>query len=274
MLHVEVAIPVEFHRNMCRKFARNSVQIPKEKFASSQMCSYCGCFWNESEFQMRLKSKHVTMKAKTKRLIEQLNRSNKEDGQLSGKQRKRAKWLQKRATQYMEMKCEQCGHKSKIKMEKPKKKSKATAAESNSKANNSAAEQEDVIAIEEDIKTKTTKKKKKNKNKLAGLKLPLEGKQDKQQTHKPNIIKTPPQNPMPLPIAKTQAPKTITPNLQSQKSKKKKKTSSNITPTISKTVSKTQQQNSLLQLAALLKQSSSSSDGKSSTQKRLESLLK
>ncbi|XP_073847592.1 uncharacterized protein [Musca autumnalis] len=276
-----------YYMNMCRRYVKNTIQIPKEKFATTQMCSHCGLFWSESEFRMKLKSQHVTVKGKTKRLIEKLGKS-KEPGQkalLTGKQRKRAKWLQKRATQHIEIKCDQCQHKSIVKLDKPKNKRKPLANVEE------ATNQEEAVVIENEQKPKT-KKKKKNKDKLAGLKVPLDNskpKEEKQQ-NATNKQKTP-QKQTATTTAKTcptattaQTPK-ITPQLaQSSKTKKKKKSSNASTTTTSpaannsnnkvqKVVSKTQQQNSLLQLAALLKKNSSNS-GKSSTQNRLESLLK
>lgn len=258
---------------MCRKLVRNTIQIPKEKFASTQMCSHCGLFWSESEFRMKLKSQHVTVKGKTKRLIEKLQKSKEPDQKdlLTGKQRKRAKWLQKRATQHIEIKCDQCQHKSIVKLDKPKKKAK--------KVDDVADAQEEVIVIEGNGTKPKAKKKKKNKDKVAGLKIPLDKKQDKPlQQQNANKQKTPQKEKPPT----AQTPKVTQQLTQTNKTKKKKKPS-NATTTpkasnnnnnkVQKVVSKTQQQNSLLQLAALLKNNSSNS-GKNSTQNRLEALLK
>ncbi|XP_075164947.1 uncharacterized protein LOC142237496 [Haematobia irritans] len=258
-----------YYMNMCRKYIRNAVQIPKEKFAATRMCSHCGSFWSESDFKLKLKSQHITMKGKTKRLIEKLN-TTKEPGQrgsLSGKQRKRAKWLQKRATQYMEIKCDLCQHISKIKMEKPKNKPKKVVDAED--ADVLMVEQEESLRAENDTKSKV-KKKKKNKNKLAGLKLPLEMQQDK----KPENAKTP-QKPQQTSSSVVATPKTPTLKTQPSKSKKKNISGNTTNPSnnANKVVSKTQQQNSLLQLAALLKKNSTSNE-KTSAQKRLESLLK
>lgn len=272
-------------RNMCRTFVKNAVQIPKEKFATTQMCSGCGCFWSESEFKMKLKSQHVRMKGKTKRLIEKLNKS-KEPGQkslLSGKQRIRAKWLQKRVTQRLEIMCDQCHHKSIIKMEKPKRRKQKKPADADADdgvMNVNQLEDEEVVAIEDETKVKV-KKKKKNKNKSAGLKLPLDVQVNKQENQIISKPKTPQKTTL-APLSATQkTPKQEQHIKQSAKEKKQKKKSTTAsTPTTAasshgsnKGVSKTKQQNSLLQLAALLKQNSSS-DSKNATQKRLESLLK
>ncbi|XP_005179021.1 uncharacterized protein LOC101893795 [Musca domestica] len=271
-----------YYMNMCRKLVRNTIQIPKEKFASTQMCSHCGLFWSESEFRMKLKSQHVTVKGKTKRLIEKLQKSKEPDQKdlLTGKQRKRAKWLQKRATQHIEIKCDQCQHKSIVKLDKPKKKAK--------KVDDVADVQQEAIALDENGPKSKPKKKKKNKDKVAGLKIPLDKQQEKplqqQNTNKPKTPQKekPPTMTSPCPAPTAQTPKVAQQLTQTNKTKKKKKpsnatttpkASNNNSNKVQKVVSKTQQQNSLLQLAALLKNNSSNS-GKNSTQNRLEALLK
>ncbi|XP_055904352.1 ribosomal L1 domain-containing protein CG13096 [Eupeodes corollae] len=133
---------------------------------------------------------------------------------LSRKQKKRAKWLKKKICNNVEITCEFCKLKTKQALIKTKEKIKTE-------------EKEPEIEI-------PTKKKKKKKDKSAGLKL------DK--VIKPPVTLQPQSQPH---------PKKPNPNPPAKKNNKSKAQPAKAK--IEKTISKTQKQNSLLQLAKMLK---------------------
>ncbi|KAI9577608.1 uncharacterized protein LOC119641379 [Glossina fuscipes] len=275
--------------NNCRTIANTKLQMPKEKFGTSQMCSHCGCFWHESEFKLKPHSQQVPVRAKALKLIAKLEETNQEHYKnvLTGKQRRRAKWLKKRITNYMKVKCELCQHKTLIKMEKPQKKKRLN------KNANLPIEEEETVS---DVHLKSIKKKKNKANKNAGLNKPKQ--HFDQEKHLP--VKTPtvliPSKPSVeatkqinktkfvskqptvksksnnARITQSQSPAT---KVNSSKKHKSKQSSKISTPPVA-VQSKTQRKNSLLQLAALLKQQTTSNrtETAKSTQQRLEALLK
>ncbi|TMW43596.1 hypothetical protein DOY81_011327, partial [Sarcophaga bullata] len=205
-----------YYVNTCRSLSRNSLLLPKEKLATSQMCSHCGYFWYEGKFRTKSIPKR-TFNNSAKRLIEKLEKNNStENGTpLNKSQRKRAKWLKKCLSKRLEITCENCNRKSTIEMEIPKNKS----------VNNKQQ------FVKTDWKTslnsnnKSDKKSQKNSigQNLVSQKLKTDTSQQKTTSSKELKV-------------------------QSEGKKNKKK---NITAT--KVISKTQSQNNLLQLAALLK---------------------
>uniref|UniRef100_A0A1A9VL16 Uncharacterized protein n=1 Tax=Glossina austeni TaxID=7395 RepID=A0A1A9VL16_GLOAU len=276
-----------YYINNCRSIANTKLQMPKEKFGTSQMCSHCGCFWHESEFKLKPQSQQVPVRTKALKLIAKLEETNQEHSQnvLRGKQRRRAKWLKKRITNYMKVKCELCHHTTLIKMEKPQ-----TKKRLNKNANLPMEEEETVS----DVHLKSIKKKKNKANKNAGLNIPKQHcEQEKQQSvkaqtvlikSKPSVAATkqinetkfvskqPTVKPKSNNTRITQSPAT---KANSNKKHKSKQSSKISTPPVA-VQSKTQRKNSLLQLAALLKQQTTSdgTETAKSTQKRLEALLK
>uniref|UniRef100_A0A1B0AXF9 Uncharacterized protein n=1 Tax=Glossina palpalis gambiensis TaxID=67801 RepID=A0A1B0AXF9_9MUSC len=278
-----------YYINNCRTIANTKLQMPKEKFGTSQMCSHCGCFWHESEFKLKPHSQQVPVTAKALKLIAKLEETNQEHYKnvLTGKQRRRAKWLKKRITNYMKVKCELCQHKTLIKMEKPQKKKRLN------KNANLPIEEEETVS---DVHLKSIKKKKNKANKNAGLNKPKQ--HFDQEKHLP--VKTPtaliPSKPSVeatkqinktkfvskqptvksksnnARITQSQSPAT---KVNSSKKHKSKQSSKISTPPVA-VQSKTQRKNSLLQLAALLKQQTTSNrtETAKSTQQRLEALLK
>lgn len=278
---------VLFYSNNCRSIASTKLQMPKEKFGTSQMCSHCGCFWHESEFKLKPHSQQVPVRSKALKLIAKLEETNQEHSQnvLRGKQRRRAKWLKKRITNYMKVKCELCHHTTLIKMEKPQKKKRL-----NTNANLPMEEEETVS----DVHLKSIKKKKNKANKNAGLNIPKQHfEQEKHQPAKTQTVfirskpsvaatkqinetkfvsKQPTVKPKSNSTRITQSPAT---KANSNKKHKSKQSSKISTPPVA-VQSKTQRKNSLLQLAALLKQQTTSdrTETTKSTQKRLEALLK
>ncbi|KAL9917574.1 uncharacterized protein ACN427_000304 isoform 1-T5 [Glossina fuscipes fuscipes] len=275
--------------NNCRTIANTKLQMPKEKFGTSQMCSHCGCFWHESEFKLKPHSQQVPVRAKALKLIAKLEETNQEHYKnvLTGKQRRRAKWLKKRITNYMKVKCELCQHKTLIKMEKPQKKKRLN------KNANLPIEEEETVS---NVHLKSIKKKKNKANKNTGLNKPKQ--HFDQEKHLP--VKTPtvliPSKPSVeatkqinktkfvskqptvksksnnARITQSQSPAT---KVNSSKKHKSKQSSKISTPPVA-VQSKTQRKNSLLQLAALLKQQTTSNrtETAKSTQQRLEALLK
>lgn len=234
------------YMNNCRNISKTTLQIPREKFAVSQMCPFCSSFWSESEFSLKLNSQQVANNSKTRKLIDMLDKSKDVNfkGNLSRKQINRAKWLKKRLTNSIEINCYQCKRKSLVKMEKPENKIKETT-EINTQFQNT-----------DNLKDQIKKpKKKKIKCERSGLKIPHENKP---------IISTP------LTKSETFQSKPLG-KIVNQKSPHGQQTSKVIKN--NKVVSKTQKQNSVLQLATLLKNQSSSS-AKNLAQKRLEALLK
>ncbi|KAM7342236.1 uncharacterized protein ACRADG_009712 [Cochliomyia hominivorax] len=199
-----------YYINMCRRLTKD-IQIAKEKFVPSQMCPYCGCFWNDVQFGLKLVTKRLQNSSKNKKLIDGLKQNDYgTEKRLTKRQKNRAKWLQKKVSNHLEIKCFQCKHKSLLKMENQK--------------------QQDFINEKTECKAETPKLSLKKANNLKNLK--KEGIDNK-----------------------------------STKGSKK-----NIGLS-SKKMSKTQKQNSLLQLASLLKKQSNNSR-LNCVQNRLQSFLK
>ncbi|XP_065369601.1 uncharacterized protein LOC135961890 [Calliphora vicina] len=222
-----------YYINTCRKLARNNLQIPKEKFATSHMCPYCGCFWNDSTYGLKLISKQFNNNSKTKKLIEKLEQVKGSTGKvLNKKQKNRAKWLMKKNSHNLAISCYQCKRKSLLKLENPKLKTRQQLVQEKSQT------EKETPAFESGKKLLShhQQKNKNGSNLENNISTPLPSKSKKE-------------------ISKT----------------KNKKVANNNAP--NKVVSKTQKQNSLLQLAALL-QKQTKDDKKNSAQKRLESFLK
>ncbi|XP_049308214.1 uncharacterized protein LOC125777427 [Bactrocera dorsalis] len=273
----------------CRKLAKANIYLPKDKFSQNTMCPRCCSKWSETNYKMFLKPQQIAYSTKAKKQIEKLNEAKtsiEKRRALTRKQRKRAKWLQKRVLSSVVIECELCQHKTSIKLEKPGK----TENDSENKDNIDLEE----IATPESITTtlvNAKKKKKKIKDKTAGLKVDktknLTKLNDKKQIE-PSILKqkvpTATNTSKPQPINKVaakinpsnKATTKPTTNLgQPLKAKKQKQKKAKPTNIATKAVqSKTQQQNSLLQLAALLKSQTATKSATNATQKRLESLLK
>ncbi|XP_011192721.2 uncharacterized protein LOC105218685 [Zeugodacus cucurbitae] len=274
----------------CRKLAKSTIWMPKEKFSTHTMCPRCSSKWNETNYKMFLKPQQIAYSTKARKQIEKLQEAKtsiENRRALTRKQRKRAKWLQKRVLNSVVIQCELCAHKTKIEMQKPNK------TESNNETTDTT-ELEDIVPTETVAPTPVNlkKKKKKNKDKTAGLKLDKSKNlatknnevQNKTSVNKQVVpaatIKLQPSNKVVAKVnptnkvaAKPTKPTAILSQpLKAKKQKQQKaKPANNTTP---KVQSKTQQQNSLLQLAALLKSQTAAKTGANATQKRLESLLK
>lgn len=81
------------------------------------MCSYCGSFWNESEFELKSISKKLSLSSKEKRLIENYQKGNGSVKTLSRAEKNRAKWLIKKQFKSLVIKCHLCKHKSFVHLE-------------------------------------------------------------------------------------------------------------------------------------------------------------
>ncbi|XP_036331865.1 uncharacterized protein LOC118743358 [Rhagoletis pomonella] len=282
-----------YYMTICRKLAKSSISMPKEKFSRNMMCRHCSSKWNESDFQMKLKPQQIAHSTKARKQIEKLydaKKSTENRRALTRKQRKRAKWLSKRVLNSVEIQCELCKHKTKLPMQKPSRK------ERDSKM--TEVTELDEILVPETVTpapVKNKKKKKKNKDKTAGLKL------DKVQVNAakisaPNKDVAPTKPHTNAASITTDTPKGAAANAKPQSNNKsankadatkkqakptaklsqplkakKKNAKAAAAPNIQ---SKTQQKNSLLQLAAMLKAQTANKSGENSAHRRLESLLK
>lgn len=124
----------------------------------------CGSFWNESDFDMKVKPQRLRNKMKYLKLIDKFDARKPEGASgLNQKQRRRAKWLKKRLGTFVEIICKHCKHKSSIKLNKPLLKRKQEKQE----VKNSKIEKTALCAEE-----KKAHKNKKPKDKNAGLKIP------------------------------------------------------------------------------------------------------
>ncbi|XP_067630390.1 uncharacterized protein [Eurosta solidaginis] len=282
-----------YYMTICRKLANSGIQMPQEKFSHSTMCARCCSKWNETDYRMRLKPQEIAKSTKAKKQIAKLNepRSGIEQCRvLTRKQRKRAKWLQKRVGNSMEMQCEFCQHKTTIEMNKPSRKERELRK---SKVTDLDEQKQTTCKAVPSTAVKIkNKKKKKNKDKSAGIKVEKgqavvlhkikpkvepsqnETKYDGDRTTKIEALKQKRQKVASqgviLNVQKPVVPNKSAQNLiQPLKAKKKKKK----TPTPN-ALSKTKQQNSLLQLAALLKAQTTNKSCAKGTQNRLELLLK
>ncbi|XP_037949408.1 uncharacterized protein LOC119680582 [Teleopsis dalmanni] len=276
-----------------KKIVKLQPEIQVANFNVSQMCPRCSCYWSENDYKLKLHPQKVNMNGKTKKLLSKLQATKTGEKPFRNKkQKKRAKWLQKRCTSNVDILCNFCHKTSHIPLVK--------ANKTKTVPNNNLESAE--------IK-KPKKKKPKKKDNTAGLKIvePSVSKRlseiSTDKHHNSNITatktkkrtvnienktvnnnNTPKSNNALLSktlkslktVNNTNTPKSnnaqLSKTLKSNKNKKKK----NITTTVSvgqKIQSKTQQQNSLLQLAALLKQQSSKS-ATTTTPNRLDSLLK
>ncbi|XP_037827766.1 uncharacterized protein LOC119615850 [Lucilia sericata] len=226
-----------YYINTCRKIAKNHVQIPKEKFATSQMCPHCGCFWNDSEYSLKLIPKQLKNSTKAKKLIDKLEQVQGTTGQvLKKKQKNRAKWLKKKITNHLAINCYQCKRKSLLKMEVPKYKTRKELVS-------------EKVQIEKEAPVLNSGKKSEKQHQQISNK----------GCNSPSTLQS-----------KSKKEKIGNKSQNITKSKNKKQANSDTT---NKVISKTQKQNSLLQLAALL-QKQSKDDSKNSAQKRLQSFLK
>nr|XP_014098944.2 uncharacterized protein LOC106623845 [Bactrocera oleae] len=236
---------------------------------------------------MFLKPQQIAYSTKAKKQIEKLHEAKtsiEKRRALTRKQRKRAKWLQKRVLSSVVIECELCKHKTSIEMQKPSK----TGRDSE---NTETADLEETATPESITPTPVDakKKKKKNKDKTAGLKLDKSKNLTKTNNKiqaKTSVIKqnVPAATIKPLPSNKvvtkvnpsnkvtTKSTTNLSQPLKTKKRKQKKAKTTNIATKLLQ--SKTQQQNSLLQLAALLKSQTATKSAANATQKRLESLLK
>lgn len=279
--HTKKVLKSYFMTN-CRKLAKSSICMPKEKFSQNTMCPRCCSKWSETNYKMFLNPQQITYSTKAKKQIQKLQEAKtsiEKRRALTRKQRKRAKWLQKRVMSSVIIECELCQHRTKIELNKPGKKE-------------TDSENIDTVDLDESVPPEsitttpinTKKKKKKTKDRTAGLKLD----KNKNLTENNNKIQTktginkqevPAATIKPQPSNKVVA-KVIPSNKaagkpnsslsQSLKAKKQKQKKSKPT----KIQSKTQQQNSLLKLAALLKSQTVTKSAANASQKRLESLLK
>lgn len=202
------------------------------------MCPNCGTFWNEGEFGLKLLPKQLKNNSKTTKLLEKLKESN---TNLTKSQKNRAKWLKKKISNHMAIKCYLCKHRSLIDIEKPKHKSQKPLPED---ANKSIEVEVTKLNLENSTKKSKKRKNKKNNN--------------NQIPDNIKVVSEP---------AKPEHGKIV------GKSAKKSKNKNTNVPVTNKIVSKTQKQNSLLQLAALL-QKQSKNVANNSAQDRLKSFLK
>ncbi|XP_053963561.1 uncharacterized protein LOC128866682 [Anastrepha ludens] len=277
-----------YYMTLCCRRAKASINLPREKFSRHTMCPRCSSKWDETNFQMKLKPQQVALTTKVKKQLEKLyeaNKSTESRRTITKKQRKRAKWLRKRVLSNVEMQCELCQHKTLLTLHKP------SRGERESRTLETAELEESTIVETVPAPTPVKTKKNKSKDKTAGLKL------DNVQTHAakkvtPNkdanqrrsnqktaavIVKPQANNKS---VSKTAAaPKQQAKHAanltQPLKSKKKKQHTKVVAAPVAQNVkSKTQKQNSLLQLAALLKAQTTSKAGANVAQKKLESLLK
>ncbi|CAD7014487.1 unnamed protein product [Ceratitis capitata] len=269
-----------YYMTICRKLAKTSVWMPKEKFSRNTMCRRCSSKWNETNFRMKLNPQEITYSAKAKRQIEKLYnaKSGIENRRaLTRKQRKRAKWLKKRVMNSVEIQCELCQHKTRIEMHKPNKREPESGTMKCNADENDLPE----LITSTPVTAKTKKKKNKSKDKTAGLKIEkVQMVTSKNVTanivDNKNRINNIKKQEHSVPIANTQQPhkksiikadvKTTTNLSQPLKAKKQKKKAKTFpTAAAPKIQSKTQQQNSILQLAALLK--AQNKPGPNATQK-------
>lgn len=197
------------------------------------MCPYCGSFWNNSDYGLKLIPKQFKIRSKTKKLVENLEKSKGFSYKiLNKKQRNRAKWLKKKVSNHLAINCFQCKHRSLLKIDNSKLKSPRQLT---------------------GVKETSDLRKASVKNSLQKSKSGSNAKKNE----KGEII---------TPVSSKLR------NIQERKSHKKPKTKNNGNLS-NKVVSKTQKQNSLLHLAALLqKQSKDSSNN--TAEKRLLSFLK
>lgn len=238
---------LKFFRNTCRKIAQR-IETPKDKF--SNICIHCGLPWTDIDYELKLRHRQVSLhSAKTKKLLYKLEKSKETPGSglLKHNEMKRAKWLQKRINNRMEILCKHCNKKTFIEMKKPKAKEQATSLQQNK------------ATLVEDVQ-RTKRKKKKSKNKTAGLKLAAN---DNNKVKSEMLISK---------VCSTNPFKTASDAPTLNRLQKKKKNATNKTA-VTATPSKTQQNNSILQLASLLRQQSSNSS-KNSTQSKLEAFFK
>lgn len=229
--------------------------MPKSKFAANQMCSHCSRFWGDNDFTMRIRSQSAVYNSKVRKLISKLDEAQSQNKPelLSRKQKRRAKWLKKRTTSCVELYCNLCKRKTIIRMQKLHHKKTVQAKDNNIKTEPSA------------IPQKTTKKKKKKKSpnvKNSGL--PTITKEcktsnasstkpeiksiDKKQSNQMKNVNKNTNIPVRPPVKQIKVEKTAvkTHNMQASANiARKAKTKL--------TMSKTQSDNSLLRLAALLK---------------------
>lgn len=205
------------------------------------MCPHCGTFWNEGEFSLKLLPKQFKNSSKTKKLLERFkNSNNATDKKLTKSQRNRAKWLKKKISNHMAIKCYQCKHKSLLNIEKPKVKAPKHLTDENKSTELEVTK----LNLENSTKKAKIRKNKSNSNQVQ------------------NNTKT---------ITKPAKPEQVKTEEKSGKKSKNKKKINVATP--NKVISKTQKQNSLLQLAALL-QKQSKNESNNSNHNRLQSFLK
>ena len=200
------------------------------------MCSHCGYFWYEGKFKTKSIPKRKLNNVRAKKLVEKLEKGNSTDNgpPLNKTQRKRAKWLKKCLSNRLEVTCENCKRKSIIEMEIPK--------------NKSVNKKQEIVKTDSKhiLNSNVKNDKKSLKNTIEKNLVPQKPKIDTSQRKK---------------ISGKELKK-----VQPEGKKNKKKNTA-----ATKVISKTQSQNSLLQLAALLKKNPQQVK---STTNKLDSFLK
>lgn len=243
--HVNQVLKAHF-LTTSRQVAKTNVSLATStEFGGTRICQKCSVCWIDGNYRMKVISTRIE-RPKQKKLLQKL-----EAGELLTKKQKiRAKWLKKKKTSFVEVKCLLCGNKSKLHLNRPPRK-------------DSNEEQKPKInEVKEEPITKKKTSKKKRKDKFVGLNPALVqvASTSNQQSAPGTSQQKKPSN----------AEKKLNPTSLNIKKTKNKQ---NIKNSIPKDVSKTKQKNTLLQLANLLK-ANNSSNTKSSTNNRLENLLR
>ncbi|EDW35024.1 GL20102 [Drosophila persimilis] len=241
----------------CRKFARHNVQLPEDSFGAARICARCGNQWTDGNYQLHLQPQRLADTAKRKRLVAKLEmaKASQQKGLLSTGARNRAKWLRKHMASNIVVDCAVCQHKTMLSLEKRK-------GRKRDKANDETIASTTPTSLEETAATNQQKGNNKrvlNKDIKAGPKIPQQEKAKAPTT--------------PARLTKSTHPAAAKHKTPKQKNKTKAAQSAPFSGNGTKTQSKTQKQNALLQLAAQLK-SHAFKDASKSQQNRLQAFLK